>query len=126
MDTGDIEHEVQRFQVIHDTQRRENVVDRRVSYRRELLSQRDLLMKSFKPLNNSLKIVAKKVENPFTEDNVCSICLDNDDTQCRQLECGHIFHGHCIKRWLNTTGVLKNNHTCPLCRVNVHIKTSYT
>ncbi|XP_053312188.1 E3 ubiquitin-protein ligase TTC3 [Spea bombifrons] len=44
-------------------------------------------------------------------DEPCIICHD-DLTQypVHMLDCGHYFHKHCIKKWLNTQS------TCPTCR----------
>merc|ERR1719348_35150 len=49
--------------------------------------------------------------------DVCSICYqdmltlgkDDDETGCVMTQCGHIFHRHCLRRWL----VVQDN--CPLC-----------
>lgn len=47
----------------------------------------------------------------------CSICLEEDflagKGYLRSLSCGHIFHQHCIKRWLCVSQV------CPLCRATL-------
>jgi hypothetical protein len=60
------------------------------------------------------------------DDEDCVICLtsictntnggamfndENDDRVC-DLECGHLFHLDCIKRWM----VVRRNNECPLCR----------
>ncbi|XP_044495496.1 E3 ubiquitin-protein ligase At1g63170-like [Mangifera indica] len=49
------------------------------------------------------------------EDAVCCICLvkyaDNDEL--RELSCLHVFHVHCVDKWL------KINATCPLCKSEV-------
>lgn len=48
------------------------------------------------------------VDDNFEEiDTTCAICLENGDYQ---LNCGHIYHKHCIMRWK------KKCNTCPLCR----------
>ena len=121
MDDAEHAHAVQRFQLVEDIQRNNVLEQRRNQYRRELLNQQKMLLKGFTPIP-SLKIVAKKVENPFQENDTCSICLQvNKDVPCRRLECKHVFHEPCIRRWLNMS-VQNNSHTCPLCRQNVHIK----
>jgi len=46
--------------------------------------------------------------------SICSICLEsnkNDENVSEKLICGHLYHKDCISQWL------KNNTTCPLCRV---------
>ena len=49
-------------------------------------------------------------------DLCCAICQDDilQDTEIiRKLECGHIFHIHCIDKWL----VLKME--CPMCKSTI-------
>ncbi|KAJ1261053.1 hypothetical protein BS78_10G278800 [Paspalum vaginatum] len=48
-------------------------------------------------------------------DGECAVCLsdfcaDDDDNLVREMPCSHVFHQHCIFRWLRV------NHVCPLCR----------
>ncbi len=40
----------------------------------------------------------------------CTICLN--EVFAKPLECGHVFHPQCIKKWR------KNNNTCPNCRAS--------
>ncbi|KAH6822396.1 hypothetical protein C2S53_007723 [Perilla frutescens var. hirtella] len=42
----------------------------------------------------------------------CSICMD-DLCEGFSMPCLHVFHGHCIKKWLMI------NHNCPLCRLEM-------
>lgn len=42
---------------------------------------------------------------------VCTICLENVNNS--PMECGHVFHTKCINKWL------KNNDTCPNCRMEL-------
>lgn len=42
-------------------------------------------------------------------DCTCAICYEKGEYQ---LDCGHIFHYHCIKQW--------KQKTCPLCRAPLH------
>lgn len=56
----------------------------------------------------------KSNESALFDDDPCIICHE----ELRQniicvLECGHRFHKHCIKTWLNAQS------TCPTCRVHV-------
>ena len=44
----------------------------------------------------------------------CSICMENKEENGNKLPCGHIFHSHCIKKWLCEEKV-----TCPVCRQDV-------
>ncbi|RZC54776.1 hypothetical protein C5167_013631 [Papaver somniferum] len=44
----------------------------------------------------------------------CSVCLvefGNDDEVSQLSGCGHVYHLHCIKTWLEL-----DRFTCPLCR----------
>jgi len=50
-----------------------------------------------------------------TDGEVCSVCLsayDAPDVLIR-LPCDHLFHEHCISRWLQQDG------SCPQCRFNL-------
>jgi hypothetical protein len=40
----------------------------------------------------------------------CSICLEDVVRGGIKTECGHEFHGTCLKRWLRT------QFSCPYCR----------
>ena len=42
--------------------------------------------------------------------DTCSICCEAFDVDSRALECSHVFHDHCIRRWRG----IKN--CCPICR----------
>lgn len=47
-------------------------------------------------------------------EEMCSICLvefEREDVVSQLSRCQHVFHFHCIERWLH-----RNNFTCPLCR----------
>nr|XP_016475199.1 PREDICTED: uncharacterized RING finger protein ECU07_0330-like [Nicotiana tabacum] len=51
-----------------------------------------------------------------SEGEICVICQGeyvNDET-IGTLECGHEYHGSCIKKWL-----LRGKNTCPICRSSV-------
>jgi len=45
-------------------------------------------------------------------DAECSICLGSyaDGDEVRKLNCGHVFHQHCVDVWL-----LQHQNRCPLC-----------
>lgn len=45
----------------------------------------------------------------------CCICLSayEDETELRELPCGHHFHCGCVDKWLYI------NATCPLCKYNI-------
>ncbi|KAJ0258051.1 E3 ubiquitin-protein ligase [Hirschfeldia incana] len=48
-------------------------------------------------------------------DAECCICLSayEDETELRELPCGHHFHCSCVDKWLYI------NATCPLCKYNI-------
>jgi len=49
--------------------------------------------------------------------DVCSICgghVDQDDSSCK-LECGHMYHDHCIRGWI----IIGKKATCPYCKEKV-------
>ncbi|XP_051150337.1 ERAD-associated E3 ubiquitin-protein ligase HRD1A-like [Andrographis paniculata] len=55
------------------------------------------------------------VAAPNEETQLCIVCRDDlrkevETKEIARLECGHLYHVYCIKKWLR----LKN--TCPLCR----------
>ena len=49
-------------------------------------------------------------------DNECNICIENfkKDNQVIKLDCNHMFHKECIKKWLCEEKV-----NCPVCRKDV-------
>ncbi|KAL5252817.1 hypothetical protein ACHWQZ_G015551 [Mnemiopsis leidyi] len=44
---------------------------------------------------------------------VCLICKDNMTSDINSTRCGHVFHGDCVKRWL------ENSNICPVCRAEI-------
>ena len=51
---------------------------------------------------------------------LCSVCLvgyTEGETVC-QLSCSHLYHSHCITKWLST------KTTCPTCRRNLQEKST--
>jgi hypothetical protein len=56
----------------------------------------------------------------FIQDNIddtCSICMESYKEKKEQisLPCKHIYHKDCVMTWL------KNNNTCPYCRLQLKI-----
>ncbi|XP_031115297.1 ERAD-associated E3 ubiquitin-protein ligase HRD1B-like [Ipomoea triloba] len=47
-----------------------------------------------------------------TSDATCIICRE-EMTTAKKLTCGHLFHVHCLRSWL------ERQHTCPTCRALV-------
>ncbi|ORX51791.1 hypothetical protein BCR36DRAFT_411762 [Piromyces finnis] len=49
--------------------------------------------------------------------DICSICggyVDQENGSCK-LECGHIYHDHCIRGWI----IIGKKATCPYCKEKV-------
>lgn len=52
--------------------------------------------------------------NEKCEHEECSICLSETcSKEGGYLECGHVFHNDCIKKWIEN-----NKSTCPMCRAS--------
>lgn len=49
---------------------------------------------------------------PVTSEMDCAICQDkfSEGQMGTRLQCGHIFHGDCVRQWLEL------HATCPVCR----------
>lgn len=46
-------------------------------------------------------------------DDICSICLDNNNKKSILLKCNHKFHKECLYQWLKVKPI------CPLCQTNL-------
>lgn len=51
-------------------------------------------------------------DQEILNDNTCIICRDKMEqiTQLKKLQCKHVFHTKCLKRWI------QRQQTCPICR----------
>lgn len=47
-------------------------------------------------------------------DNTCIICLD-EIKKAKKLNCGHVFHLNCLRRWL------EQKVKCPTCRKTIEL-----
>lgn len=47
---------------------------------------------------------------------ICTESLDSANDAVSAVQCGHVFHGRCLARWL------AESSTCPQCRVKVTAK----
>eukprot|EP00667_Euglena_gracilis_P006918 EG_transcript_6979 len=48
-------------------------------------------------------------DEEIARDPQCIICYDDMTNQAKKLPCGHIFHKHCLKSWM------ERNNKCPYC-----------
>eukprot|EP01080_Neovahlkampfia_damariscottae_P003837 gene3837-6997_t len=56
-------------------------------------------------------------EDEFEPDQKCTICLESLTTSSKKLKCSHIYHAHCIKRWI------QDSKSCPVCRFAIETTT---
>ena len=53
----------------------------------------------------------------------CGICFESLDVKqidcCTELDCCHIFHDKCLKKWCNTCINQDHEPNCPLCRKDI-------
>lgn len=56
----------------------------------------------------SLKPVLK--QTPFSYNESCCICLENNNSSKVVTPCKHLFCNECLGRWLET------NNCCPVCK----------
>lgn len=69
---------------------------------------------SHRPINIQSYTISSPVQILVTNNNEeCCICMHTDTIQWSMLLCGHKFHKECITIWL------RNNRTCPICRIHV-------
>lgn len=45
----------------------------------------------------------------------CVICVINDSASLTVLKCDHVFHEHCLEKWINADH--KDTNLCPICSV---------
>lgn len=73
------------------------------------------------------RIKANRIAGPAhaLTDPACCICLENyftkmglGETGRWKVACGHVFHAHCIERWVN--GIEPSSPLCPLCRTPIY------
>ena len=50
------------------------------------------------------------------EQQECVICLDDVETEWRDLECHHRYHKQCIENWITVRA------TCPMCMKKIENK----
>lgn len=65
------------------------------------------------------KLKYGKVEHKENQDN-CAICVEDfaPSTMIRQTPCKHIFHDHCVMKWVETK---IDSPDCPFCRAEIKL-----
>lgn len=72
-----------------------------------------LISYSICALNNHITYVLYVEPSKFCRsDATCIICRE-EMTTAKKLLCGHLFHVHCLRSWL------ERQNTCPTCRAPV-------
>lgn len=59
---------------------------------------------------DSVLVDAAKERLAASADDVCAICRDALASGVKELPCAHLFHGECLRGWL------EHNTSCPTCR----------
>ncbi|KAL2344042.1 hypothetical protein Fmac_005327 [Flemingia macrophylla] len=63
--------------------------------------------------NEAIHSLKACTDSLFLKTETCNICMEkfeDDQDQLLSMPCTHVFHAHCIVKWLQIS------HTCPLCR----------
>ncbi|KAL2344031.1 hypothetical protein Fmac_005316 [Flemingia macrophylla] len=63
--------------------------------------------------NEAIHSLKACTDSLFLKTETCNICMEkfeDDQDQLLSMPCTHVFHAHCIVKWLHIS------HTCPLCR----------
>ena len=74
---------------------------------------------------NSFRVVPECLLSKLVRDldhvEVCSICLDecDSDTRIGNLRCGHVFHIKCISKWANSRRMMATR--CPYCKQEMNL-----
>jgi hypothetical protein len=76
-------------------------------------------------LNTSITTLLSLLEKVKLDDITCSmeqcaICLEEFCNESKpeivRTKCMHVFHEHCVVRWLKQCGITGRLYSCPLCR----------
>ena len=88
-----------------------------------LAAQRILEAQNKQKLKLIEKALGKKKfkDSAFQENQEsCAICVEDfqKSTPIRETPCGHIFHEHCVMKWVETK---LDNPDCPFCRAEIKV-----
>ena len=61
----------------------------------------------------SVRAAMKYTNKTISPLHPCAICLGEENKRPRELACKHVFHRHCLKKWL------KSAMRCPLCNKEI-------
>ena len=59
------------------------------------------------------------LNNGIIKFETCVICLEQNDSKSVTLNCSHIYHKKCIKKWIDETRSNNTNINCPLCKATI-------
>lgn len=54
--------------------------------------------------------------NDTIDNEICTICLSDNNNVSTTLNCHHTFHNQCINKWIDTSMQNNSDILCPLCR----------
>lgn len=85
-----------------------------MSNKRPTASASDIARSGLRVVKAS-EIAALRARDEVTENTSekCLVCLEpwQPEDECRLLRCRHVFHSHCVDKWLS-----ESSNSCPLCR----------
>ena len=66
-------------------------------------------------INNNLVDKINNIPNNIESiNNVCSICIEQNDNLIKLINCDHYFHKECINKWILQP--IRTSSLCPICR----------
>ncbi|RYR09900.1 hypothetical protein Ahy_B05g078337 isoform A [Arachis hypogaea] len=83
----------------------------------------DDLCQNFSELAQFVNLLERSKIDEQDDDAECAICLEkfghgNEDSSVEvvRTNCSHVFHDHCMFRWLRGCSNCQSPYSCPLCR----------
>ena len=89
---------------IPDVEKLGKIPEEKVDYNKIINSLTDSI--------NKLTTENRKYEAEKTQNDVCSICMEEDNLVANE-KCGHKFHTECLVKWL------EHKSSCPVCRIRL-------